>query len=116
MNLQRRGLSQIRKYQTRVYNNGKSPLNRLTIIVSQIGKERFNTGDGEEDPAQDVEVFRSDEVVNCFTGIVGTEDCRIICKDVDYSGDEEGSKPEPHARCKEQGNPFRTELLDQELN
>jgi hypothetical protein len=83
--------------------------------MSQIGEEGFNPCDGEENPAQDIEVLCSDEIVNCFAWIVCSENCRVVCDDVDYSGYEEGCKPETTDGGEEEGNPFSSELLDEEL-
>lgn len=58
----------------------------------------------------------SDEVVDCFGGVVGAEDGGVVGDDVDYAGDEEGCEPEGTDGCEEQGNPFCAELLDEELD
>ena len=116
MILQRRRLSQIRQNQTRINDTRKCPLYSLTIIMSEVREKSFYTCDGEENPAQDIEVFCSDEIVNCFARIVCSENCGVVCDDVDYSGDEEGCEPESTDGCKKERNPFCSELLNEELD
>ena len=115
MILQRRRLPEIRKYQTRIHNTRKRPLYSLTVIMSQVCKQGFDACDGEEDTAEDVEVFGTDEVVDCLRGVVSAEDGGIVGEDIDDAGDGEGSKPEGTDGCEEQGDPFCPELLDEEL-
>lgn len=115
MILQRRRLPEIRKYQTRIHNTRKRPLYSLTVVMSQVCKQGFDACDGEEDTAEDVEVFRADEVVDCLRGVVGAEDGGIVGEDVDDAGDGEGGEPEGTDGCEEQGDPFCPELLDKKL-
>ena len=86
-------LPEIRHNETRVDNQRKCPLNRLSIVMSQIGEKSFDTGDGEQNAAENIEILDTDEVVDCFGRIEGAEDSRVIGCDVDNPGDEESGKP-----------------------
>ena len=61
--------------------------------MSQVCKQGFDACDGEEDTAEDVEVFGADEVIDCFRGVVGAEDGGVVGEDVNYADDEEGGEP-----------------------
>jgi len=84
--------------------------------MSQVGEESLDTGDGKENPAEDIEVLGSDEVVNGIAGIVNAEDTWVVEGDVDCAGYKEGEEPETDDRGKCQGDIFCTELLHDELS
>lgn len=115
VNFQCRRLSQIRNHQTGIHNKCKSPLNGLSIVMSQVGEEGLDTSDGKENPAQDIEVLGSDEVVNGIAGIVSAENPSVVEGDVDCAGYQEGEEPETDDRGKCQGDIFCAELLHDEL-
>jgi hypothetical protein len=84
--------------------------------MSQVGEESLDTCDGKENPAEDVEVLGSDEVVNGIAGIVNAENPWVVEGDIYCAGYQEGEEPETDDRRECQGDIFCAELLHDELS
>ena len=83
--------------------------------MTQVCKKLLDTRNRDENSTKDVQIFCSDEVVDCLGRIICAEDSWVVVYDVDYSGDEKRCEPETDDGSKYKGEVFRTESLDEEL-